>query len=222
MDFTERNFYTYNNEEVEYHYSPTMTYSEQVSFVKSVSNMVLFNDGTYIPLLKDIMFNFFLINDFTDIDISMFNNEFGDFDIDKFADFDNNTGLSNSIKTNIDTTLLYNLIDSVDSCIAYKTGISKDNIGMAVVELINTLKKKIDTFGNNIDSDTVLKFMQNFNESGLNANEIAKVYFNSNEFKHGIAEVVDEKNATIKKLRNKIVENEVQNRARNVLADKKE
>lgn len=50
MNFTEIGTYIFNGEEVEYHYSPTATYMDQIKFVKSVGDAVV-NENGYIPLL---------------------------------------------------------------------------------------------------------------------------------------------------------------------------
>lgn len=66
MNYTEKSTYTHNGEVIEFNYSPTATYTEQVSFVDIVSKNVFVN-GNYLLLLEDITFNFMLVKTFTDI-----------------------------------------------------------------------------------------------------------------------------------------------------------
>ena len=136
MNYTEKGTYTYNGEVIEYHYSPTATYSEQSAFVSVVSNNV-FVDGSYLPLLKDIMFDFTLVLRFTDIDFSNIN------DVDDFAEFNKATGIVEDIKANLDSTMLQNLVASVDANIEYKRHTVQDGVSKAVTELIATLTDKI-------------------------------------------------------------------------------
>lgn len=212
--------YTYNGVQNEYNYTKTISYSEQVAFVKMVSDTLVMSDGKYyIPLLKDVVFNLMLVTYFTDIESWKYSDEDGNIDMDKFAKFNEATGISEDLKSLIDSDILYNLLDSVDVCVAYRTGIGKDNISMAMTEMVNAITKKISDFGSNIDSAMLKEFIEKFNKSDLTANKIVQEYFNSNLYKKNLREVADEKNKKIKKLKNTIVDMQSEINAENVMND---
>lgn len=189
MNYTEKGTYTYNGETKEYHYSPTTTYAEQSAFVAVVSDSV-FVKGNYLPLLKDIMFDYTLILHFTDIDLV----EMGINDMDDFSEFDKETGIVAEVKDGLHATMLERLISSVDANIEYKRQTAQDNISTAVVELIKTLTDKVATFGDDIDTDMVMDFVQKFNESGFDGESIAEAYFNSDAFKQNVEQITDKQN----------------------------
>lgn len=222
MNLIEKGTYIYNGKMVEYNYATTASYLEQATFVSNATNAVIV-DGDYIPLLKDVIFNLKLVQMFTDIDMSQFNDDEYNLDLDKFTEFDEITGVSELVKIGIDDNTLLNLINSVDDNIAYKTGIHKDDISTAITDLIKTVSKRLDTFGDGLDSDMVVDFIDKFNKSGINGEKIVDTYLNSDKYKKNVANIVDSKNADIKD-RDERIEylqkqlNDVT--ARNVVADK--
>lgn len=216
MEFTKTETYTYNGEQKEYHYSPTATISEQIAFVEAVSDGV-FVSKNCILLLKEPVFNYTLVSAFTDIDV----NEIGG--IDAFDAFDKQVGLSKKLSKLISPLLYNNLKTSVDANIEYKKSVAHDNISTAIVDLIDTVKNKLETFGEGLDSNTVMDFIQKFGESGINGESIVNAYLNSDQYKENVANVVDSKNADIKERDAQIADlkqklNDVT--AKNVLADK--
>lgn len=211
MNYTEKSTYTHNGEVIEFHYSPTATYTEQVSFVDIVSKNV-FVDGNYLLLLEDITFNFMLVKTFTDIKSDCI----AEGDIDAFAEFDKATDITNKLRKLINPQLIKTLETSVKDNIVYKKNIAHDNISTALVALINTVKEKIEAFGDGLDSNAVMEFIQKFNETDLNSESLVNAYFNSDNYKNNVAELVDSKNAQIRELKQKV--NDIT--AQNVLSDK--
>lgn len=209
MNFTETGSYTYNGEQKEYHYSTILTISEQIAFVEMVSNGVFVGDS-YLPLLKKPVFDYWLIATFTDIDMSNFT------DIDAFDKFNKETGVTTHISEELDFGLLNSLTESVGANIDYKKSIAHDNISTAIVDLINTIKNKAESFGEGLDSNAVMDFIQKFSEAGINGESIVNAYLNSDHYKENVAEVVDKKNADIRDLRQKL--NDLT--TKNVIADK--
>lgn len=217
MNYTEIGTYTYNGEDVEYHYSSSATYSEQITFVNAVTNIVV-NEYNYISLLKGVAFNYALVTMFTDIDGIIFKDENGEADIDIFDKFDNETGVSDFLKSVIDSKIITALNSSLDDNIAYKTGIHRDLISMAVVDLIKTLENKINDFSSNLGNNELIDFVKKFNAEDMNSESIVKSYLDSNTYKKNVAEVVNNKNREIRELKEKI--NSIT--AKNVMSDKKD
>lgn len=209
MNFTETGSYIYNGETKEYHYSPTATISEQIAFVEMVSDGV-FIGNSYLPLLKKPVFDYWLVATFTDIDMNDFT------DIDAFDKFDKETGIAVHVEEEFSLELFKSLAESIDANIEYKKSIAHDNISTAIVELINTVKNKLEAFGEGLNSDIVMDFIQKFGESGINGESIVKAYLDSDQYKKNVADVVDAKNSEIRDLKQKLNEET----AKNVVADK--
>lgn len=214
MEYKEFGVYIYNGKDVEYHYSSSASYMEQVNFVKFVTDTVV-NDNQYIPLLKNIIFNLCLVKWFTDIDFSIFSKDTNKLNIDEFAEFDEITNVSDFLKAKIDSEIIENLINSVEDNLAYITGIRRDSITTSIINLINTAQKKIENFGEGLDSKTVIEFMENFKKSNLNEKNIVETYLKSDLHKNKLNEVIDSKNQQITKLKEKSKSVPV-----NVLSDK--
>lgn len=209
MNLTEAGVYTYNGETKEYKYATDATISEQIVFVEAVTDSVFVN-GNYIALLKDAAFRYMFVSVFTDIDVS----ELGA--IDDFDDFDKQTGISKKIMDDFRPSMLDALRGSVDANIEYKKSIAHDNVSTAIVDLINTVKNKLEAFGEGLNADMVMDFIQKFGEAGIDSESIANAYLNSDGFKKNVADLTDAKNAEIRDLKQEL--NKVT--ARNVMADK--
>lgn len=215
MNFTKTDTYIYNGETVEYHYSPTATYTEQAAFVQNVGNTIV-SDNSYIPLLKDITFRFKLVQTFTDIDISQFADDEGMLDIDKFDEFDKETSVSLVLQNNIDSVMIENLYTSVDDYISYKTGMNKDTVATAITDLIKAFTIKVKAMYTSVDLEQAMDFIKKLGNSDINAESLVNAYLGSDSFKNNVASVVDAKNEQIKELQDKV--NSVT--AKNVVADK--
>ena len=216
MNLTETSTYVYGGVETEYHYATTATYTEQAAFVDAVTQIVI-QGGNYIPLLKDIAFNLKLVQNFTDIDMQQFYID-DQFSLDAFETFDKETNVSVMLKIAlIDNDVVTNLMQSVDDNIAYKTGIRRDDISTAIVELIRTFTQKINSIGENMDMSAIAEFVKKFNESGFDGESLVNAYMNSEQYKKNVAEVVDAKNEKIRKLQQQVNAET----AKNVVTDKK-
>lgn len=214
MNFTEIGTYIHNGEQKEFHYSPSATYAEKTTFVKTVIDSV-FVDGNYISLLKDVIFNFALVQMFTDIDLPSD-------DIDEFDTFDKETNIVTRLKEALSETN-YNLVgtlsSSVDESIEYRKNAPQnvqDDVSTAIVGLIKTIQQKIEDFDLGVSSDEVIGLLENLGNSDINAENLVNAYLGSDAFKNNVASVVDAKNEQIKELQDKV--NNVT--ARNVFADK--
>ena len=208
MNFTETGSYIYNGETKEYHYSPTATISEQIAFVEMVSDGVFIGDS-YLPLLKNPVFDYWIIATFTDIDMSNFT------DIDAFDKFNKETGIASHVEEEFSLELFKSLAESIDANIEYKKSYALQQ-SQSFLQLINTVKNKLEAFGEGLNSDIVMDFIQKFGESGINGESIVKAYLDSDQYKKNVADVVDAKNSEIRDLKQKLNEET----AKNVVADK--
>lgn len=206
---TEHGVYTIDNEVTEYHYTSYIGTAAQVNFVKAVTQMII-GGGEYIPLLKEPLFNYVLLSVFTDIDLTKYVDEDGDLLIDAFVEFDTISGVSAKLKLLIDSDVLYQIQTSLDTNLAYKTGLHKDDMTEAVVELVKTIGNKINSIGKDLNTEKVNEFITKFNNSDLNTESIVKAYLDSDGFNSKMNDTISAKNAVIDAQRDKIMALEAQ------------
>lgn len=136
-----------NGEEIEFSFNASPSMGEKILFVKSVVDTVVGEDYLYIA--KDMFFDFYLINLFTDVDMSEFGfnvDQDNEVDIDLVSLVENvvdNTAIADIVKNKMDSNVLYELESSVDLDIEYKTGIKQNSVEEALANILNTLDKKI-------------------------------------------------------------------------------
>lgn len=137
--------YTINNIEENFNYFTNLRSSDKISFVNFVVNTIVDTENKmYNHAIKNIMFDFAVVQIFSDVDTYNLKA------INDIEDFLIETNIANIIKTNVEVGLIDELHKSVDIAISYKTGISYSPISDAVVELIKTVEEKvsdIDTKG---------------------------------------------------------------------------
>jgi hypothetical protein len=205
--------YEYNGEKVGYNFGTTATYSEQIALVDAVTRSVM--SDNFVPLLIDVMFDFCLIVAFTDLDYeSLFYDEDGTFNIDKFDEFNKQTGMAEALKGTIEPVMLYNLRDSVEKNIAYKTGIHIDSITSEIVNLIKIFAAKAESTPA-VDPTLIQDFLGKVNMDNI-VNSVVDEYVNSDEHDKNVKEMLNNKDEEIAKLKSE--KNAVT--AKNVLADK--
>lgn len=204
--------YIYKGEKVEYYYSTTASYSEQIVFVNTVSNAVV--NESYMPLLEDVMFRYALVALFTNIDVNAFNTD-DKLDIDLFEEFDKETKVSEDLMNLIDYDLIVSLKDSVNTNIIYKTGINKDSVSNAVAILLNSLTERIKSW-DGINETVIREFISKFDMNSVQKNIVTE-YLKSDEYADNTRKVISEKDKQIKELKKK--NNRIS--AENVIADKR-
>lgn len=205
MVYTETRNYVYNSITETFNYGIVPSITDKLTFINVVTNIVLNNNG-YVPFLKPIAFNYALVQVFTDIDCYRFVNNENNFDIDSFVEFDTISNISNDLKLLLPDELIDELIDSVDNNIAYKTGINKDSISVAVCNLLKNLNKLVLSFNASADSDKLIEFIDKVNNTDLSAESVVKEYFKSDSFRDNVASVIGEKNEEIVRLKDRITE----------------
>lgn len=188
--------YTRNNEEIEFAYKINPTMSQKIEFVSAVVDTVV-GDDYYYPMLKDMIFDFHLVNFFTDA----FDNS-SSFTIDEIEEFLNETDVADILKINIDFDLLTELYDSVDKAIEYKTGIHISPIEDAIKSLLDTVERKF----RDIDVDSMIGMAKVFGklQGDITPDKMLEAYANSDIFKKQHDDVVEsqaKRDAVMKKIR---------------------
>lgn len=176
-----KGIYTYNGEEFEFEYRTNLSIREKDMFVMNVCDVII-TDKDYHSLLKDLVFNFQIIVNFTDIDLSEIDK--AEDKIDWIENFINETRVIDIVRPNLKEGLLNELENAIDTNIEYRTGIHKNVLHEALSSLIETLEEKIE----GVDTKAMMDMASAL--SGLNGelttDNLIQSYINSDIFKENL------------------------------------
>ena len=179
--------YTHNGEEISFNFYTSLRASDKLTFVNSVINLVV--DEKYNSVIRDLVFDYMIIDVFTDIDttdIKMAKNS-----IDMIEDLLDETNIVEIVRANAEVGLIEELDKSVDDNIAYLTGIHKNPIVDGLGNLLNTIEKKLA----NIDTEEIAKAAQMITAmtGELTATNMLEEYAKSDMFKEKYHQIIAEK-----------------------------
>lgn len=200
--------YTRNGNEIEFNYYTDLPMSKKIAFVNSVADTVV-GDDYYYPMIKDMVFDFHLINFFSDVDTGIDYNEDDSGEIvDAIEQFLSETNVADVLKLSINFDVLTELVDSVDKAIEYKTGIHPSPIADGIASLLNTVEKKFA--GIDVDSMTGMANVFSKLQGDITPEKMLEAYANSDIFKKQHKEVVEKqakRDATMDKVRKNVAKN---------------
>lgn len=175
--------YVYNDEMYNYNYAKNIKPLQAISLIKNVTDVVIdMSDAfIYIATLKDIIFDYCLIDVFTDIDISFLED-----DLDKIYDFVINTDIAETIKSNAENSIIQNLEKDINQSIQLKTGIKVNSIEDTMVNVIKEMTDNINIadFNTNKISDLInsVKAM-NDNSELFTPDKIIEAFANTEKYR---------------------------------------
>lgn len=182
--------YTYNNEIYDFEFGTDLTMAERVGFVNSVVDLVVDDlNKKYNSIIRDLIFDFYVIDIMTNIDTTKFKTSpaFLD-DVEEFLE---NTNIIDIVKANAFPHLFDELNKAIDNSIEYITGIHQNPFSEALAGLVNTLEKKI----NEVDLDSMMGMAQKFAgmTEELTIDNVMKAYINSDVHQSNVAEIEESK-----------------------------
>ena len=199
--------YVRNGKNIEFNYHTDLSVSKKIAFVNAVVDTVV-GDDYYYPMLRDIMFDFQLVNFFTDVDTGIdFDDDSGEL-IDEIDAFLSDGNLMDILKVSIDIDVLMELSDSVDKAIEYKTGIHPSPIEDAIASLLDTVERKFS--GIDVDSMTGMAKVFGKLQGDITPEKMLEAYAKSDIFKkqhEEVAEKQSKRDATMNKVRENVVKN---------------
>lgn len=189
--------YISNGEEIEFTYLANPSMSKKLSFVKSVVDTVC-GDDYYYPMIKDMTFDFCLIEFFSDIVVADDNED----TIDYIEEFLANNSAATVMKLGMDFDVVQELYDNVDKMIEYKTGIHPSPIADAISKVLDTLEQKFA----GIDVDAMSGMANVFGklQGDITPEKMLEAYAKSDVFKKQAKEVVEnqkKRDAAMEKVR---------------------
>lgn len=182
---TENGDETYN-----FNFYTDLSASNKLKFVNSVVG-VLVDESHYNSVIRDLIFDFYIVDIMTDIDTAKL--AASEFFLDDVEEFLEETNIVEIVKANVNPLLLDELNDAVNKSVQYLTGIHSNPLSDAITSLVYTIESKI----NEVDLDSLVGMAQKFAnmtedftmESAMNA------YMNSDVHKSNLAEIIEYKNA---------------------------
>lgn len=181
--------YISNGEEIEFNYYTSPSMSKKLSFVKSVVDTVC-GDDYYYPMIKDMTFDFCLIEFFSDIVVADNNED----TIDYVEEFLANNNAATVMKLGMDFDVVQELYENVDKMIEYKTGIHPSPIADAISKVLDTLEQKFA--GIDVDAMTGMANVFGKLQGDITPEKMLEAYAKSDIFKKQHDNVV--KNQTVR------------------------
>lgn len=130
--------YMSNGVDIEFNYYYDIPMSRKLVFVDSVVDPIV-GDDYYYPMLKDVMFDFRMVQFFTDIDTGVVD---GDDTLDQIVEFLERTNAADIVKVSVNFDVVQELYDSIDKAIEYKTGIHPSPIADGIASILDTIEHK--------------------------------------------------------------------------------
>ena len=180
--------YAYNGESRNFNFYADLSVANKAKFVNSVVSLVV-DENYYNSVIRDLVFDFYVVDIFTDIDTKKFKDS--ETFLDNVEDFLLSTNIVEIVKANAFPTLFDELNNAVDKSIQYRTGIHPSPISDALASLLSTLEKKIDE----VDLDSMMGMAQKFAGMGedFSIENVMKAYMNSDIHKQNLAEITKAK-----------------------------
>lgn len=187
--------FTYNDESYNFDFKTSLSAYEKLLFVKKVVN-TLVNDGGYDSIIRDLVFDFVIVDVFTNIDTSFVyaKDENGNdippiFIIEHFLKESNAVGV---VRANVDHVLIDELNHAIDLDIQYLTGIHPNPLNEAIASLLSTLENKVNDF----DLDGMMNMAKKLSSvtGDFTIDNLVKAYIESDVHKANLAEIEESKN----------------------------
>ena len=176
--------YTRNGEEVRFNFYTSLRAYDKMRFVKNVTDLVVGDD--YNSVIRDMMFDFMIIDIFTDVDITEINNSKDAINmIEQFLD---ETNIVTIVKANAEYGVIAELEKAVDDNIEYRTGVHKNPIADSISSLLNTIETKLA----GVDTDGIMQMAQVISgmSGEMTPERLLEAYSNSDMFKERYAQLL--------------------------------
>ena len=186
--------------EVDFQYCTELNLQEKVDFINGVLQ-VLFQNDYYYSILKQKVFDFMLINFFTNV---IKNEEEFDLTLIKMDNIVINTTIIDVIYDKVDKNLIQELYDAIEVNIEYKTGIHKDELSTTFSSLLKELNDKVS----NLDIENLVSSLGKLGDISNNAtlDKILDAYTKTDAYKKNYQKTLRNKNKEIRQLKEKVNE----------------
>ena len=180
--------YFKGEESFNFNFNTDLSVANKLKFVNSVCDLVV-NGNSYNSVIKDLVFDFFIIDIMTDIDMSEFKKSSAF--LDDVEEFLMETNIVEIVKANAFPTLFDELNNAVDDSIKYLTGIHKNSLNDALTSLINTFERKISE----VDLENMMNVANKLNgiTDDFTIENLVNAYVKSDVHKQNLEEIKESK-----------------------------
>ena len=186
--------FTYGEESYNFNFKTSLSAYDKQVFVKTVINNIV-NDDYYDVVIRDLIFDFTIVEVFTNVDTSfIYAKDEDDKDIDPILlieHFLSNSNVIDVVIANMEDGLLDELNRAIDLNVQYLTGIQTNPLSESVANLLSTLEKKINEVNLNDMMDMAQKFAGM--TDGFTIENIVNAYMNSDVHKENLKEIEESK-----------------------------
>ena len=201
--------YFIGDESYNFSFGTDLSAYDKTIFVRTVVD-TLVDEDNYDSVIRDMIFDFTIVIQFTDIDTSFTksvdNNGEAIPALVSIEQFLEETNVVDIVKANMEYGLLEQLNNAVNKSIEYRTGIHPSPLADSIASILSTLERKINEFDMGSMMDMAQKFASITGD--LNVDSVVNAYMNSDVHKKNLEEVADsKKNKKRKKNEIKIDEN---------------
>lgn len=189
MKEMERAVYNHNGKSCDFNFYTDLSSANKINFVDSVVGIVV-DDRHYNSVIKDLIFDFFIIDIFTDVDVSHIKES--SFFLDDVEKFLYETDIVSIVKANVSTVVFDELNKAIDDSISYLTGIHINPFNSALASLVSVIEKKIEEFDLSGITDMAQKFAEMTDD--FTTENIVNAYMGSDIHKNNLAEIKEFKN----------------------------
>lgn len=196
--FNKNGVYEHDGVEHSFNFCTSISAVEKMSFVNDVVDLVV-ND-TYDYVIRDLMFDYMVINTFTDVNCEDINEcDNGKLAITMIEDLVCNTMIVDIVKANAAAGLFAELNRAVDYSIEFKTGIRINPVADALTNLLNRVSDKLDSYDADALGD-IAKLMSGLNAGDFNIDNLLAAYANSDVYKQTQENAVNRQAELAKKI----------------------
>lgn len=180
--------YVRNGETYGFSFGTDLSTVDKVKFVNSVTD-ILVGDKNYNSILRDLVFDFYIVDIFTDIDTSeLKESSFFVKDVEQIL---LDTNIAEIVKANIEDGLIDELNKAIDLNIEYRTGIHHSPLNDAIARLVNTLENKV----RDIDLESMMNMAKLFTgmTKEFTTENVVNAYLKSDVHKQNVVEIEEAK-----------------------------
>lgn len=170
----------------EFEYQTDISMESKLLLVGFVVDMLVQEETkTYFSAMLDMMFDYALVQKFTNIDVSAIVGD-DDVSVNNIEEFFDNSNVIEILKANIDSDIIDSLYKSVLDNVEYKTGVRQNN----VLGTINSILKIVEDKTKELDISKLMESAEKLNsiKEGLTPEKILEAYSNTEMFTKNRAE----------------------------------
>ena len=186
--------FTYKNEDYDFEFKASLSAYDKMLFVKTVVDTIV-NVDSYDSIIRDLIFDFAIIEVFTNIDTSFIEmkDENGE-DVNPIIlieHFLEESNVVNVVRENVNGYLFEELNRAIDLNVQYLTGICPNPLNETLGNLLSTLDKKID----GIDLESMMNMAKKFSEmtDDFTMDNLVNAYMNSDIHQKNLLEIKEAK-----------------------------